>query len=780
MKKVLHASVLCAFLFINGIIKAQEVRDIDSLKLIIKNPSFVCKKVCVSDTVVVNAYIKLSMVFEDSQPDSSIYFLKKGIQIATSALKKYSSGSVLYKRMDLKNAYALGLLGSYLFAIGNNDDALRFYKQSNEIGERYSFDTDKGIKWKAKKMLSGSMGAIAVLYTDQGDFNSALDYFFKSLKLAEEIEYKVYQATCLGNIGLVYSDLGNYPKALEYHFRAQKIDEGLNNKRGQSSNLGNIGVVYSAQGDHLKALDYFLKANKMDEELGDLEAQAANLGNIGNVYASQKNYSKALFYYFKAQEIDESIQNKRGAAQNLGLIGITYSELKEYDKAIQYLLKSLKINKELGNKFDEAINLENIGNLYLEQKKYKEAEKFINQSYDIALEIDALDRVKAAHQKFAALYESNGNLKKAFHHFRLYIQYRDSIFNEENTKASIQKEIQYSYDKKAAADSVKVTEEKKVFSLQLKQEKTQKVALYGGLALVCLFSIFMVNRFRVTNKQKKIIEIKEQETQKQNLIITEQKHLVEEKHKEITDSINYAERIQRSFLATKELLDENLKDYFVLFKPKDVVSGDFYWASILNNGNFALVTADSTGHGVPGAIMSLLNVTSLEKAIEAHFEPSDILNATRKTIIERLKKDGSEHGGKDGMDASLIAFDFKQKQLHIAAANNPVWIVRENNLIEVKPDKMPVGKHDKDSTPFNQQTINIQKGDVIYAITDGYPDQFGGEKGKKFMSKNLKELLQANAHLPMEEQKALLDTTFKNWVGYLEQVDDVTILGVRV
>ncbi|MBK6984020.1 MAG: hypothetical protein IPH32_04325 [Bacteroidetes bacterium] len=214
--------------------------------------------------------------------------------------------------------------------------------------------------------------------------------------------------------------------------------------------------------------------------------------------------------------------------------------------------------------------------------------------------------MKAAHQKFAALYESNGNLKKAFHHFRLYIQYRDSIFNEENTKASIQKEIQYSYDKKAAADSVKVTEEKKVFSLQLKQEKTQKVALYGGLALVCLFSIFMVNRFRVTNKQKKIIEIKEQETQKQNLIITEQKHLVEEKHKEITDSINYAERIQRSFLATKEMLDENLNDYFVLFKPKDVVSGDFYWASILNNGQFALVTADSTGHGVPGAIMEFI------------------------------------------------------------------------------------------------------------------------------------------------------------------------------
>lgn len=281
-------------------------------------------------------------------------------------------------------------------------------------------------------------------------------------------------------------------------------------------------------------------------------------------------------------------------------------------------------------------------------------------------------------------------------------------------------------------------------------------------------------------KLEKTVEERTAEVVEEKKVVEIQKHLLEEKHKEITDSINYAERIQRSFLATKEVLDENLNEYFVLFKPKDVVSGDFYWASKLINGNFALVTADSTGHGVPGAIMSLLNITSLEKAIETHFEPSAILNSTRKTIIERLKKDGSAEGGKDGMDVSLIVFDFKQKQLHIAAANSPVWIVRENNLIEVKPDKMPVGRHDKDSTPFKQQTIDIQKGDVIYAITDGYPDQFGGEKGKKFMSKNLKELFQANAHSPMELQKVLLDNTFKNWLGDIEQVDDVTIIGVRI
>jgi serine phosphatase RsbU (regulator of sigma subunit) len=192
------------------------------------------------------------------------------------------------------------------------------------------------------------------------------------------------------------------------------------------------------------------------------------------------------------------------------------------------------------------------------------------------------------------------------------------------------------------------------------------------------------------------------------------------------------------------------------------------------------VTADSTGHGVPGAIMSLLNITSLEKAIETSTEPSEILNKTRTTIINRLKRDGSADGGKDGMDCSLCVFDLRQNKLFVSAANNPVWIVRGTETIEVKPDKMPVGKHDRQENSFVQLEIQLERNDVIFSLTDGFPDQFGGEKGKKFMSKNLRELLSANAQLPMKEIKYLLEQTFRDWVGDLEQVDDVTVIGVRV
>ncbi|MGL4599780.1 MAG: PP2C family protein-serine/threonine phosphatase, partial [Bacteroidia bacterium] len=260
-----------------------------------------------------------------------------------------------------------------------------------------------------------------------------------------------------------------------------------------------------------------------------------------------------------------------------------------------------------------------------------------------------------------------------------------------------------------------------------------------------------------------------------------QKQLIEEKHKEITDSINYAERIQRSLLASKKILDENLESYFILFKPKDVVSGDFYWATKLSNNHFVLVNADSTGHGVPGAIMSILNIACLDKSVTKNItRPDLLLNETRNLIIEYLKNDGSAEGGKDGMDGSLLSFDFINNILLCASANTSVLVVRGKEIIELKGDRIPIGKHERDSEPFTLHTLNLQKGDVIYALTDGFTDQFGGATGKKFKHKQLHDLLLSIAIDSMEIQKQKLNDAFDNWKGNLEQVDDVCLIGIRV
>lgn len=229
------------------------------------------------------------------------------------------------------------------------------------------------------------------------------------------------------------------------------------------------------------------------------------------------------------------------------------------------------------------------------------------------------------------------------------------------------------------------------------------------------------------------------------------------------------------------------KPFFIVYKPKDIVSGDFYYAlSHKHLGSkkeiFYMSAADCTGHGVPGALMSMMAVSKLnESIIEKNLiAPNDILDNVRKGIIASLNPEGSEEESKDGMDCVLCAFDFEEMKLDFAAANNPLWLIRDGAVIEFKPDKMPVGKSPKENEPYTLQTIQLQKGDTIYIFTDGYADQFGGEKGKKFKYKQLQDLLLKNCSKSMEEQKQLLSTTIEKWMGNLEQVDDILVIGIKI
>lgn len=308
-----------------------------------------------------------------------------------------------------------------------------------------------------------------------------------------------------------------------------------------------------------------------------------------------------------------------------------------------------------------------------------------------------------------------------------------------------------------------------------------------ALYVIAFFAIVVgFNNIRTRQLKARQQEL-EQTVAERTAEVVEQKELIEEKQKEILDSINYAQRIQSAMLASDHLFTKNLRHYFVLFRPKDIVSGDFYWASPVENGKFVLVTADSTGHGVPGAMMSMLNISCLNEAINErkYISPAAILDHARQRIISSLAEDGSEEGGKDGMDCSVIVFDFKNKTMTTAAANNAVWLIRgagtdSAELIEIKPDRMPVGKHARDNVPFTEKTFELREGDVIYTLTDGYCDQFGGPRQKKFTYKRLKELLLTIAAKEKKVQKAELEKVFEDWRGSNEQVDDVLIIGVRV
>jgi serine phosphatase RsbU (regulator of sigma subunit) len=285
-------------------------------------------------------------------------------------------------------------------------------------------------------------------------------------------------------------------------------------------------------------------------------------------------------------------------------------------------------------------------------------------------------------------------------------------------------------------------------------------------------------------QQKEVVEEQKAVVEHQKEIVEGQKHLLEEKQKEILDSINYAKRIQYTLLAHDQFLKDNLNEHFTFFNPKDIVSGDFYWATkiVSSSGveNFYLAVCNSTGHGVPGAFMSLLNIGFLSEAINEKGieQPNEVLNYVRERLTASISKDGQ----KDGFDGILVCFS-KDKITYAAANNAPVLVRKktdtEPEFIELKSDRMPVGVGER-KEPFNLYTIDYQKGDMLYLYTDGYADQFGGPKGKKFKYKPLNEMLVANTHLSLPEQHKLLKSTFDNWKGDLEQVDDVCVIGVRV
>ncbi len=306
-----------------------------------------------------------------------------------------------------------------------------------------------------------------------------------------------------------------------------------------------------------------------------------------------------------------------------------------------------------------------------------------------------------------------------------------------------------------------------IIDLTDEMRKAQDVISVVNLLILFIVTILFFTFFRRENVlfQKAILK---------------QKDIIEEKQKEILDSINYAKRIQFSLLASNTLLNNNLPEHFILFKPKDVVSGDFYWATPTDEG-FIYITADCTGHGVPGAFMSLLNISKLSQAINENkmTRPDVILNNIRNEIIKALNAEGSEES-KDGMDAVLCKLDVKNLKLQYAAANNAFYIIRNNELLICKADKMPVGKGHDDSISFTFNEIALEKGDVIYTFTDGYADQFGGDKGKKFKYKQLENILMSICGLSMKEQSSILNQKFEDWKGSLDQVDDVLIIGIKI
>jgi len=604
-------------------------------------------------------------------------------------------------------------------------------------------------------------------YFNDGQLDSSLLYLNKAKTIANKTGILKNKVNSLLNYALVVREKGSFEKAMEDYFEALKLAEKANNEKMIASAYSGIAVVYSFQKDQIKAREYFNKALEIAIRLKDEKKLGSLNNNIGLTYMDDKNYPLALEYMLAALELQKQAKNDNGTAAAAENIGLIYDNLGEFKESMKFYTQAYKIWTSRNDVYSTAINLSYMAMHFNLIKDYTRARDTAIKALSMAKSVGAVTTQVDLHSYISDTYSGLKDFEKALYHFRKNKELSDSLKSDENIKAYTETQLKYSFYKQQLQDSLNYVMKVNKKEEQLKSEKTIRYFSFGAIAVFIILLFFLLKGYR--------------EKKAANQIILHQKNLVEEKQKEIIDSITYAKRIQTALLASDKLLQENLREHFVLFRPKDIVAGDFYWAAKAED-KFIYVTGDCTGHGVPGAFMSLLNTSILSETIKEKkiTRPDLILNTVRKEIINALNPEGSVEESKDGMDCVVIVLDRKNNLLEYAGANNPFYIVRNNELLIYKPDKMPVGKSHDDDTPFTYNRVALENNDMIYTFSDGYADQFGGTKGKKFKYLQFGELLVTINEKMISEQRNILEQTFDSWKGDLQQVDDVCVIGVRV
>lgn len=597
-------------------------------------------------------------------------------------------------------------------------------------------------------------------YFHKSEYNTALEAYNSALLTSRSINSLNGMASAYTGIGLVNTYIGDFKKAIENYFKGLEIKEQLGNLEGQAILLSNIGELYMYQKQYENSLKYHNKSIEIEKKLNNLQGMAESYSNIAAIYFYMQKQNLALDFYNLAIDLSKKLGDKALLARNLNNIGSIYQDKNENVKAIEFLQQSLKLREEIGDKNGLASSYQALGISYKKLNKPTEAIKYTETSIKISSEINAKRTLMESYNLLAELYEMTKKYDQALIYFHKAQQLNDTIETEDLSKSIVEIETKYQTDKKEKEIKL-LTQQNQIQDLELNKNRITIYATITVILLLAGLAATILKRYQLK--------------QKANKIISEQKALVELKQKEIVDSINYAKRIQYTLIAHNDFLTANLKDHFALYMPKDIVSGDFYWATKKDN-RFYLAVCDSTGHGVPGAFMSLLNIGFLSEAINEKniIQPNEILNYVRERLIDNISKEGQ----KDGFDGVLICYDRNNRRITYSSAyNNPV-LIRNGQLNELPADKMPVGKGEKDAS-FSLHTINVMEGDMLYLFTDGYADQFGGPQGKKFKYKQLNELLSKIAHLNSNEQHSILSNTIEEWKGNLEQIDDICLFGIR-
>lgn len=631
-----------------------------------------------------------------------------------------------------------------------------------ELAEKYCTSILKTYEKNSRLKLNIGIAYVQVLIAAE-KLNEAADLITKLMIKAIETKNVVAQAKCLKEKAFLHLYSGNYETAAELYYEALNKWKETNDLIRIAVGYGDLAMINYYLGHFKEASNYWQKSVDIYSIKNDKIKLASDLCNLGLVNIE-------LGELFKAeQDLKKSLQlsienNLKGSTANV------YNNLSKLESHRGDLQKAIDYNKKAIEVFQETYDLEHLINtysnsaeLYRRLNNHTEALNDINKAFELESQRNNKTNLNVLLFNRAAIYADIKKHKEAYEDILQHIQIKDSLVNSENQLAVSELEKKYELSEKENENKL-LNERIKVKDAESDRQKLA-ISLIGIVLLFVGGAAFVLIR---QNREKNRI----------NTQLAEKNQIIEEQHKDIKDSIQYAKRIQDAILPPLSHIQKFLPESFIYYKPKDIVAGDFYWMEHKDNFTF-IAAADCTGHGVPGAMVSVVCSNALNRAVlEFNLtEPGKILDKTRDLVLETFAK--SDADVKDGMDISLCAINHKTKSVSWAGANNPLWYTNGKNIIEITADKQPIGKSDHPK-PYSTHSIPVSKGDSIFLFTDGYADQFGGPKGKKFKYKQFQELLLAQNNTSPDAQMQAIHDTFIQWKGAHEQIDDVCVIGFRI
>lgn len=695
-----------------------------------------------------------------------IFFIGQFIPSASTQSNIDSLIAVFNSAVEPLDKYeAQSDIAYYYYKKESYDTALTKYKLAAQMVPKNDFEN----KGKA-------VSRIARVYKKIEDLGNSIKYYkiSKDLFLLNNCD-PILIADVYKDIGRAFYGLSKYDSAMVYYMDSKKVYEKnniINEDYGYL--LHYIGSVFKRQDNMEKACEYY-----------QMEMEYGTTYNFPGIYADGFYLSASctgderdrVNHHLEALRLYQEMEDESMVSLMCGNLALAYEDIGMLDSAYHYQMISLEYRRHDGGKSHLSSLLSNIGGLLIKMGRYNEAKEYLKEAESLAFQSDLKKNLRLR-EVYKGMYQVNkatGNYKSAIEFLELMYAYRDSSVDAEHQDAIHEMELSYETEKKEAEilmleNDRNLKEKEKLLAEEnaAQQTRAKNLYLWGGLVFF-LLGIFTFIKLRESQNQKKLILQQKKEMQFQ-------KELVEEKNKDIMDSMVYASTIQRAIITSEEYISEMFNDFFILYKPRDIVSGDFYWAYETPDGKKLIAVGDCTGHGVPGAMMSMLGTAFLnEVVIEGRIrEPHLVLEKMRVLIKKAMKNKGA----RDGMDMSFCCVD--KKKMTFCGANLPIYIVRNEELIEIKGNKQPIGFHAAGEHPFQTKEFDLENNDHLYLFSDGYADQFGGSKGKKYKYKTLRDKLVEICTLNLQEQRNIINTEFETWKGDLEQLDDVCVIGIKV